>query len=116
MIVIFASVRARPGLAEELAEELAATADTRSTEPGNIAFIVARDQDDPDEFKICEIYADAAAHAEHRRLARRPDDPHAARLAQLVAHPAVVSIGTLVSGPDGVRPLAVEIISETAVP
>ena len=95
MVVIFAVVRAAPGRADELADELAATALTRSAEPGNIAFIVARSHHDPDEFRLCEIYADAAAHAEHRRLARSPGDPHSARLAQLLAEPPSVVTGDL---------------------
>lgn len=94
-VVIFALIRAAPGLADELADELSATALTRSAEPGNLAFIVARSHQDPDEFRLCEIYADAAAHAEHRRLARSPGDPHSPRLARLLATPPTVVTGDL---------------------
>ena len=114
MVVVFATVTAAPGRAEELAEELAATAATRSAEPGNVAFIVCRSDSDPDEVRLCEIYADAQAHAEHRRLARLPDDPHAARLARLVAAPASIVTGRLLSGPGAVESVTLDLATPRA--
>src|SRR3954465_14322076 len=96
-IVVTATVRAKPGCADELEEKLRLDAAIRAAEPGNLAFLVARSARDDHEFHLYEVYADSAAHVEHRRLTRLPDDPHRGRIAELVEGVSVVR-GALVYG------------------
>lgn len=66
MIVLTATLRARPGRREELAALLAAIADDAADEPGTLTFLVHTARDDEHAVVCFERYADADAMAVHR--------------------------------------------------
>ncbi len=99
-IVVTATLRSKSGCADELEQQLRADAALRAAEPGNVAYVVARSERDDHEFQLIEIYADADALAEHRRLTRLPDDPHRARIAELVENISIVRGGLVFGSAD----------------
>ena len=60
----------------------------RSTEPGNLAYIVHQRSDDPSVFMVYEKYASDEAFAEHRKnLANSPVD-----LGAIIAAPPEITV------------------------
>lgn len=66
MIVLTATLRARPGRRDELAGLLAAIARDAEDEPGTLTFLVHTARDDDTTVVCFERYADDAAMVAHR--------------------------------------------------
>lgn len=68
MIAVIATLTARPDTADQVAALLEAAApQCRSdAEPGCLVYQPARSMDDPNVFKVLEVYASADAIAAHR--------------------------------------------------
>lgn len=65
MISLVVWLRAKEGCEAALRQALAANAAASRLEPGCLRWEFARHLEDPREFVICELYADAAALAAH---------------------------------------------------
>lgn len=59
--------RAAEGRAEEVAQRLASYALAVRGEPGNLAFLIHRSPDDPQDFFLYEQYRDEAAFLAHQQ-------------------------------------------------
>ncbi|MCX9191059.1 antibiotic biosynthesis monooxygenase [Carbonactinospora thermoautotrophica] len=65
MIALIARYRCRPGRADEVAAALRDYAPLVRAEPGCTLFLVYRQSDDPDEFRLVEHYVDDEAMQAH---------------------------------------------------
>lgn len=65
MKTLYAEFTAKPGCADEVADLIAGLAQDVRTEPGNIAFEVYRETENPHRFFVFEVYADEAAFKAH---------------------------------------------------
>ena len=66
-IVVTASLKAKPGKGDELAELLGGLVDAVASEDGTELFTIHRVADDPDTVFFYEVYRDQAALDEHRK-------------------------------------------------
>lgn len=64
--IVVATYTAKPETADQVAALLPQLAEASRTEPGNIAYSVARDLEQPHVFTIVETYVDADAFTAHR--------------------------------------------------
>jgi quinol monooxygenase YgiN len=96
MIVINAIVRAREGFGDECAAEFERMMASRAGEEGNLAWVVTRSVNDPNEFHFFEMYRDSDALSEHLRATK--DDPSRAFLADKVVGRPEATLSTWVVG------------------
>jgi quinol monooxygenase YgiN len=66
-IVVTATLKAKPGKGDELAELLGGLVDAVGPEEGTEQFVIHRVQDDPDTVFFYEVYRDQAALDAHRQ-------------------------------------------------
>jgi quinol monooxygenase YgiN len=66
-IVVTASLTAKPGLGDQLAEELGKLVDAVADEEGTELFVVHRVEGDPDTVFFYEVYRDQDALDAHRK-------------------------------------------------
>lgn len=66
--VLYATMRALPGKAEEVAALLRDLTGNVRSEPGNVRFVVYRLASDPAAFHIEETYRDQAAFEAHMKM------------------------------------------------
>jgi quinol monooxygenase YgiN len=83
--VVSATLRAKPGAEQRLAEVLAAMAAPSRAEPGNRFYQPHRSADDPQLFYVYEQYADEAAYTAHQ------ESEHYIRLIQGEAGPELLA-------------------------